>query len=100
MLICVVMTAITGLGLGYTAYGMSRVVRGTGDPGELLVLAGVVIVLFLVWRGLGIRQRLKAYAAAGELAPGAGLASDPQIVLEDEPPPRPKPGAAASRKAA
>lgn len=100
MLICVVMTAITGLGLGYTAYGMSRVVQGTGDPGELLVLAGVVIVLFLVWRGLGIRQRLKAYAADGELAPGAGLASAPQVVLEEEPPPRPKPGAAASRKAA
>jgi hypothetical protein len=100
MLICVVVTAITGLGLGYTAYGMSRVVQGTGDPGELLVLAGVVIVLFLVWRGLGIRQRLKAYAADGELAPGAGLASAPQVVLEEEPPPRPKPGAAASRKAA
>jgi hypothetical protein len=40
LLLCVPVTATTGLGLGYLAYGMSQLVKGTGDPRELLVLAG------------------------------------------------------------
>jgi hypothetical protein len=40
MLVCVPVTATTGVGLGYAAYGMSQLVKGTGDPRELLVLAG------------------------------------------------------------
>ena len=100
MLICVVLTGITGLGLGYTAYGLSRLLRGTGDPRELLVVAGVAIVLFLIWRGLGIRQRLKAYAAAGGITPATAFASDLDGVLDEEPPPRPAPGAGSGRKAA
>lgn len=101
MLVCVPVTAITGLGLGYTAYGLSRLVEGSGDPRELLVLATVLIILVLAWRALRIRQRLKEYAAAGGIPPGgASLARAPGIVLEQEPPPRPRPGAGSSRKAA
>jgi hypothetical protein len=100
MLICVVVTGITGIGLGYIAYGMSQLVKGTGDWRGLLVLAAVVIVLVLAWRTLGIRQRLQAYAAAsGGTSPGTFLASEPSVVIE-EPPPRPKPGAGSPRRAA
>jgi hypothetical protein len=96
MLICVGVTAITGIGLGYTAYGLSRILKGTGDPFELLVLAAVVIVLVVVWRALGIRQRLRDYAVVS----GASLASAPNVVLDEEPPPGPQPGAGPSRRAA
>ena len=101
MLICVVVTGITGLGLGYTAYGMSRLVKGTGDPRELLMLAAVVAVLVLVWRVLGIRQRLRGYAATGDgISPSAPLTSAPAVVLDEEPPPRPQPGTRSTRRAA
>jgi heme A synthase len=101
MLACVPVTAITGLGLGYTAYGLSRLVKGTGDPRELLVLVAAVIVLVLVWRALGIRKRLRNYAApGGGISPSASLAGEPGVVLGAEPPPRPKPGAGSSRRAA
>ena len=96
MLICVGVTAITGIGLGYTAYGLSRLLKGTGDPFELLVLAAVVIVLVVIWRALGIRQRLRDYAVVS----GAFLASAPNVVLDEEPPPGPQPGAGPSRRAA
>ena len=99
MLVCVVVTAITGLGLGYTAYGLSRLLKGIGDPRELLVLAAVVIALVIVWRVLGIRQRLRDYAAVSSTMPGA-LAGAPSIVLDEEPPPRPQPGTGSSRRAA
>jgi heme A synthase len=69
MLLCVPVTASIGFGLAYAAYGLSRLVDGAGDPRELLVLAAVLIVLALVWRGLRIRQRLKGYAAS-HVAPG------------------------------
>jgi hypothetical protein len=100
MLVCVAVTAITGLGLGYTAYGLSRLLKGTGDPRELLVLAAVVIVLVVVWRVLGIRERLRAYAAVSGTSPGASVAAAPRVVLDEEPPPRPKPGAGPTRRAA
>jgi hypothetical protein len=100
MLICVAVTAITGIGLGYTAYGLSRLLKGTGDPRELLVLGAVVIVLVVVWRALGIRQRLRDYAAVSGASPGASLASAPNVVLDEEPPPGPQPGAGPSRRAA
>jgi hypothetical protein len=101
MLVCVPVTAITGIGLGYTAYGMSRLVKGIGDARELLVLAAVVIVLVLVWRALGIRQRLRDYAAAGGgISASASLVSAPGVVLDEEPPPRPKPGIGSGRRAA
>jgi hypothetical protein len=69
MLLCVPVTATTGLGLGYVAYGASRLVKGIGDPRELLVLAGVVIVLVLLWRvsripGYGGPARNRRGAAA------------------------------------
>jgi hypothetical protein len=99
MLVCVPVTAITGIGLGYTVYGMSRLVKGTGDARELLVLAAVVIGMVLIWRALGIRQRLKDYAAAASgISPGASLASQPSAAINEETPPRPKPG--AGRRAA
>lgn len=101
MLICVGVTAITGIGLGYTAYGLSRLLKGTGDPFELLVLAAVVIGLVLAWRTLGIRQRLKDYAAAGGgISPSVSLASAPGVVLDEEPPPRPRPGIGSGRRVA
>jgi hypothetical protein len=100
MLMCVGVTAITGLGLGYSAYGLSRLLKGTGDPRELLVLGAVVIVLVVVWRALGIRERLRNYAAVSGASPGVALASAPRVVVDDEPPPRPQPGAGSSRRAA
>jgi hypothetical protein len=101
MLICVAVTGIIGLGLGYTAYGMSKLVRGTGDPRELLVLAAVVIGLVVIWRALGIRQRLRDYAAAsGAIPPSASLASAPAVMLDDEPPPPPNPSIGSGRRAA
>ena len=90
LLVCVPVTATLGFGLGYTVYGMSRLVDGAGDPRDLLVVAAVLIVLALVWRGLRIRQRLKDYAAAtGNSAQSAPLATEPTPATDEEPPPRP-----------
>ena len=101
MLVCVPVTAMTGLGLGYVAYGMSRLVKGTGDPRELLVLAGVLVVLTLLWRVLRIRQRLKGYAIyAGGISPSLYGATEPTLVIDEEPPPQPKPRAPSGRTAA
>jgi hypothetical protein len=101
MLACVPVTAMTGIGLGYTAYGISQLVKGTGDPGELLVLAAVLIGLALAWRALGIRRRLKNYAAAsGGIAPSAYLATEPTLAIDETPPPPPQPPARSSRRAA
>lgn len=101
MLVCVPVTAMTGLGLGYAAYGTSQLVKGTGDPRELLVLAGVLIVLALAWRALGIRRRLKDYAAVtGDVSPTAYLATEPRLVIDEEPPSPPKPRAGSGRRAA
>jgi hypothetical protein len=101
MLVCVPVTVTTGLGLGYAAFGVSRLVKGTGDPRELLVLAGVLIVLALVWRGLRIGQRLKDYAiVTGDLSPRAYLATQPTLLVDETPQPpearapRPSQGAA------
>ena len=101
MLACVPVTATTGLGLGYAAYGMSQLVKGTGDPRELLVLAGVLIGLALVWRALRIRQRLNEYAlATGGIAPSVYLATEPTLVIDEPPPPRPRPRARRPRRRA
>jgi hypothetical protein len=75
MLMCVPVAATAGLGLGYTAYGASLLMSGAGDPRELLVLAGVVIVLVVAWRALRIRQRLKSYASAAGST--VGLTTEP-----------------------
>lgn len=100
MLACVPVTATTGLGLGYTAYGVSQLVKGTGDPRELLVLAVVLVVLALAWRALGIRRRLQDYAAAtGGIAPSVYLAREPTLAIDEEPP-RPTPNAPSGRRAA
>jgi heme A synthase len=102
MLACVPVTAIIGLGLGYTAYGVSQLVKGTGNPGELLVLAAVLIVLALAWHALGIRRRLQAYAAAtGDISSTTYLATAPSLVIDETPPPPLKPPARpSSRRAA
>ena len=90
MLVCVPVTVAIGLGLGYTAYGVSRLANGTGDPCELLVLTAVLIVLALAWRALGIRRRLKDYAAAtGGISASVQLATDPILAIDEQPPPRP-----------
>jgi hypothetical protein len=101
MLICVPLTGIIGLGLGYSAWGVSRLVKGTGDPRELLVLAAVAIGLVLAWRAFGIRQRLRDYAAASDgISSGAFSASERSLGTEEKPPPRPRPGAGSGRRAA
>ena len=90
MLFCVPVSATTGLGLGYTTYGLYRVLHGTGDPRGLLVLAAVLIVLALLWRGLRIRQRLKVYAVAtSNSAPSRLLATEPILAGGEAPSPRP-----------
>jgi hypothetical protein len=102
LLICVPVAVTTGLGLGYIAFGLSRLVRGIGDPRELLVLAGVILVLALAWRGLRIRQRLKDYAVA-TLGPASGgsLATEPTLPSDETPPPPPRsPASQAGRRAA
>jgi hypothetical protein len=100
LLVCVPVTATIGFGLGYTTYGMSQLVNGAGDPRDLLVVAAVVIVLALAWRGLRIRQRLKDYAVAtGTIAPSGPLATDPPRAIGGEPPPRPS-RAPSGRRAA
>jgi hypothetical protein len=101
MLACVPVTAIIGLGLGYAAYGVSQLVGGAGNPGELLVLAAVLIVLALAWRALGIRRRLRAYAAAsGDISSTRYLATAPSLVIDETPPP-PRPRTRpSSRRAA
>lgn len=88
MLVCVLATAVIGWGLGYTIYGLYQVVHGAGDPGELLVLAAVLIVLALAWRGLRIRQRLRDYAATGNSAPGGPPATEPKLAMSEKPPAR------------
>jgi hypothetical protein len=101
MLACVPVTAIMGLGLGYTAYGVSQLVKGTGNPVELLVLVGVPIALAVAWRALGIRRRLQAYAAAtGDISATAYLAAEPRLVIDETPPPPPKPRARPSGRRA
>jgi hypothetical protein len=101
MLVCVPVTATTGLGLGYTAYDMSQLVKGTGDPRDLLVLLTVLLILALAWRVLGIRRRLKDYAAAtGGVAPSGYLATEPTLAIDEEPPPRPKRRAPSNPRAA
>jgi hypothetical protein len=89
-----------GLGLGYTAYGTLRLVDGTGDPRELLVLGAVLILLVLAWRGLGIRRRLKDSAATSGLSASAYLAAKPSLTVGEAPPPSPRPRARSGGRAA
>jgi hypothetical protein len=89
MLACVPVTATIGLGLGYTAFGLSQLANGTGDPRELLALAGVLIGLALLWRVLGIRRRLRAYAATAAPSPSVPLATQPALVIDETPPAEP-----------
>jgi len=101
MLACVPVTATTGLGLGYAVYGVMQLVKGTGNPPELLALAPVLIVLVLAWRVFGIRRRLKQYGAAtAGTSPSVYLVSEPTLVIDEGSPPRPKPRAGSTRKAA
>jgi hypothetical protein len=64
MLICIPVAGTIGLGLAFTIVGVWQLVKGTGDPLELVVLAAVVIGLKVVWR-VFIRRRLNAYATSG-----------------------------------
>jgi heme A synthase len=99
MLICVPITVTTGFGLGHVAFGLSRLAKGTGDPRELVVLAAVILVLLLVWRGFRIGERLRRYALATATVPRAYVAAAPTLAA-DEPPPAPRPQAPRSRRRA
>jgi hypothetical protein len=97
LLACVPVTGVIGLGLGYTAAGLWQLTRGAGDPPELLVLAGVVIGLVLVWRVLGIRRRLPAYAAAeAGISPGPCGATEPAPAIDKTPPPHTHPSTSSA----
>ena len=101
MLVCVPVTATTGVGLGYTAYGLSQLANGTGDPSELLVLLAVLIALAMLWRVLRIRQRLRDYAdATGGIVPRGYLPAEPTLASDEEPPPRPQPRMRSNYRAA
>ena len=101
MLVCVPVTATTGVGLGYTAYGLSQLANGTGDPSELLVLLAVLIALAMLWRVLRIRQRLRDYAYAnGGIVPRGYLPAEPTLASDEEPPPRPQPRMRSNHRAA
>jgi hypothetical protein len=102
MLICVPVTVINGVGLGYVAFGLFGLKNGASDSLDLVVLAAVVLVFVLLWRGLQIRQRLTDYAlATGGTSPSVYLATERPLVVGETPPPAPKPRAPrSSRKAA
>lgn len=102
MLMCVPVTVTTGVGLGYVAFGLFGLKDGAGDPRDLVVLAAVVLVLHLLWRALQIRRRLRAYAlATSGTSPSVSLVTEPTLVVDEIPPPAPKPQAPrSSRKAA
>jgi heme A synthase len=85
MLLCVPVTATIGFGLGYLAYGLSQLANGGGDPRELPALAAVVIALPLLWRGLRIRHRLKAYATTGASTASGATAISPSPAPEAPP---------------
>jgi hypothetical protein len=88
MLIAVPVSGIICFGFGYVAYGLSELVRGAGDPRELLVLAGVVIALVVVWMGLGIRRRLRAYAlVTAGTAPNVHQLNEVGLATDEAPPP-------------
>jgi len=88
MLLCAPVTATIGFGLGYTTYGLYQLAHGGGDPRGLLVLAAVLTVLALVWRGLRIRQRLKDYAATSNSAASGSPATESTLAIGEEPPAR------------
>lgn len=90
MLLCVPVTATIGVGLGYAAVGVTRLLHGAGDARELLVLIGVLLALALVWRGLRIRQRLRIYAlATASIAPNVYQLVEPTLVIDETLPPPP-----------
>lgn len=99
MLMCVPVAVITGVGLGYTAFGLFQLVKGAGDPRDPAVLAAVVAVPALLWRALRIRQRLKDFAlASGGSSPSLYLAAEPALSSDDAAP-RPR-APHSSRRAA
>ena len=101
MLLCIPVTVAIGFGLGYAAYGVSRLLAGSGDPRDLLVVAAVLIVLALTWRGMRIRQRLKHYqAATGGVVASGYPARQPTLATDGKPPPRPRPRARSIGRAA
>ena len=54
-----------GFGLGYVVFGLNALLNGGGDLVRGLgALVGVPVVVTVIWHVLGIRARLRAYAAA------------------------------------
>ena len=53
-----------GFGLGYVFFGLNVLLNGGGDLVRGLgALVGVPVVVAVIWHVLGIRARLRAYAA-------------------------------------
>jgi hypothetical protein len=65
LLATVPVAGMIGLGLGYMLFGISALLHGEGDVVRgLAALIGAPVVVALIWHVLGIRGRLRAYAAA------------------------------------
>ena len=87
-------TGMIGFGFGYLLYGANALLRGQGDVRELAVLALVPVVVALIWRALGGKGRLRAYAEAS-----AGVFSNVTPMIDvslagptNRPPQSPAPG--------
>lgn len=77
MLVAVPVTGIMALGLGYMMVGVYRL-QSALDLYEILGTLAVLLVAAVIWRLLGVRRRLRAYAAAGR----ANLATQPGSALK------------------
>lgn len=101
MLVCVPVTATTGVGLGYTAYGLSQLANGTGRSERTPGAPGGADRPRHAWRVLRIRQRLRDYAdATGGIVPRGYLPAEPTLASDEEPPPRPQPRMRSNHRAA
>ncbi len=65
LLATVPVAGMIGLGLAYVLIGISALAHGEGDLLRgLAALIGMPVLVALLWHVLGIRGRLRAYAAA------------------------------------
>jgi hypothetical protein len=88
-LLMVPVAGMIGFGLGYAVYGANALLHGEGDLRELLALVAVPAVVALIWHVLGIKGRLRGYAAAtGSARPDSSVRL---VGAVEEPPESPAP---------